>query len=366
MGIFKKKAVFEVCADHPNYLVSKDGRIYCENIGELVKPIKIGGVSFVEIWAIDTRQYIKVAEMIARTYLEHDQNDRLKCINGNWNDYSLTNYVWCKPRRGAGSVEWRLIANYQTYEVSNGGWVRNNRSKNMLRPTFKDGKLCVRLYNCKTHSTRICEVEKLVYEAFVRKPAKRYIMSHLDNDPLNNCVDNLKCIGLAKRYLFRGKPVCAYSPNGEFIKKWRSAAAAARECNIKVDHIRQCCNGQKSSVDWKAWRWDGDPFEMYVPPDISKLQKGEHLKNIPGTYAYISDHGRVIDSRKEGHIYTPNSWDKVKITTNGKTLQKKVYLLVAEAFLPNPHGYKRVEFIDGNSKNWNVSNLRWAKSLKDK
>ena len=98
-----------------------------------------------------------------------------------------------------------MIADYQTCEVSNDSLVRNKSTKNILHPTFKDGKLCVRLYNSKTHSTRICAIEKLVYEAFVRKPGKRYILSHIDNDPLNNCVVNLKYIGLSNKGIIKFK-----------------------------------------------------------------------------------------------------------------------------------------------------------------
>ena len=232
MELMEKKLYFKVCEDYPEYLVSKDGRVYFEPYDELISPIKIGSVWFVEIWSGSSNQYVKVSEMIARTYLRHNIGDRLKCRSCNWNHYNLNNYEWYQPDKEAKPVKWRAIRDYNTYEVSNDGWVRNIRSLQVLRPTFMDRKLCVRLYNPKTHSTRICAVEKLVYEAYVRTPTKRYVLSHVDYDPYNNRVDNLKYAGYARSYQFKGKTVCEFSPDGDFVKKWDSASAAAkRNCS---------------------------------------------------------------------------------------------------------------------------------------
>ena len=55
--------------------------------------------------------------------------------------------------------------------------------------------------------------------------------------------------------------------------------------------------------------------------------------------------------------------DTVQITTAGKTIAKKVYTMVAEAFLTNPNGYKRVGFKDGNRKNWHIDNLVWLRDM---
>jgi hypothetical protein len=53
-------------------------------------------------------------------------------------------------------------------------------------------------------------------------------------------VDDLKYAGYARSYQFKGKTVCEFSPNGDFVKKWDSASAAAKEYNIKADHLREC------------------------------------------------------------------------------------------------------------------------------
>lgn len=47
---------------------------------------------------------------------------------------------------------------------------------------------------------------------------------------------------------------------------------------------------------------------------------------------------------------------------NGGMRWVRVHKLVAQAFIPNPHGYKRVQHIDGDKSNNHVNNLRWTNS----
>lgn len=51
---------------------------------------------------------------------------------------------------------------------------------------------------------------------------------------------------------------------------------------------------------------------------------------------------------------------QVALTKNGKTSQKKVHRLVAEAFIPNPDNLPIVNHKDENPSNNNVENLEWC------
>lgn len=45
---------------------------------------------------------------------------------------------------------------------------------------------------------------------------------------------------------------------------------------------------------------------------------------------------------------------------DGVCKKKYIHRIVAEAFIPNPHGYKEVNHKDLNKKNCEVSNLEWC------
>lgn len=88
--------------------------------------------------------------------------------------------------------------------------------------------------------------------------------------------------------------------------------------------------------------------------------EGEIWKDAKGYPGYeISSYGRVRNI-KTGQILIPeindSGYERIKL--HGKNV--KVHRLVAEAFIPNPHGYKQVNHIN-EIKTWNtVSNLEWC------
>lgn len=48
------------------------------------------------------------------------------------------------------------------------------------------------------------------------------------------------------------------------------------------------------------------------------------------------------------------------VMRDGKKFREAIHRLVAEAFIPNPENKPFVDHIDGNTKNNDVSNLRWV------
>ena len=156
-----------------------------------------------------------------------------------------------------------------------------------------------------------------------------------------------------------GKSVDEYTVTGDWIRRWHSAADAAKDHNIMPASIYRCCNGKKLSAGNKVWRWIQDSLHKYKLPVIEPLYPNEEFKRIPNTYAEVSNYGRVRDTRREGRFYKISTDGAVKIATNGNTLQKRVHILVAEAFIPNPHHYSRVMFKDNNRRNCRADNLIW-------
>lgn len=53
-------------------------------------------------------------------------------------------------------------------------------------------------------------------------------------------------------------------------------------------------------------------------------------------------------------------YPKVRLFSNGRSIEKTIHRLVAEAFIPNPLGKTEVNHIDGNKLNNQVENLEWV------
>lgn len=94
----------------------------------------------------------------------------------------------------------------------------------------------------------------------------------------------------------------------------------------------------------------------------------EQWKKIAGYESYeVSSSGRVISHNYLGAGITKElvpskcrGYLQVNLFKNGKQKCKRIHRLVAEAFIPNPNGFKEVNHIDGNKENNCVSNLEWC------
>ena len=75
-------------------------------------------------------------------------------------------------------------------------------------------------------------------------------------------------------------------------------------------------------------------------------RKGQILSLLTDQYASVS-----VDSK--GYL-------KVTLHKDGHAHTKRVHILVAEAFIPNPDNLPVVNHIDGNKQNPAVTNLEWT------
>jgi hypothetical protein len=87
---------------------------------------------------------------------------------------------------------WKQIENYETYSVSTFGNVRNNKTGKILKGNkiCKSGHLQIRLIN---GSIRSClQIHRLVALAFISNPENKEQVDHIDNNPTNNNLTNLR------------------------------------------------------------------------------------------------------------------------------------------------------------------------------
>lgn len=104
--------------------------------------------------------------------------------------------------------EWRPIKDYEgLYEVSDWGNVRSldhivyQKNKKKVCETHYKGRLLkfiigaknyYRVALCKNNKVKKYFVHQLVARAFIPNPEKKVYIDHLDGDPTNNCITNLK------------------------------------------------------------------------------------------------------------------------------------------------------------------------------
>ena len=109
---------------------------------------------------------------------------------------------------------------------------------------------------------------------------------------------------------------------------------------------------------------------------IKKEKIKEEIKLIIGSKTdYISSKGNIYKDYgdnlfypKKNFINKNNGYLYSSITYPEGQRQRRVHILVAEAFLPNPNKYKIVMHKDNNKANPEVSNLEWgtiSKNTKD-
>lgn len=160
---------------------------------------------------------------------------------------------------------WRKIEGFD-YEVSNLGRVRSlgidiyHKGK-ILKPINKHGYLSVGL--CKEGcKPKHFQVHRLVATAFIPNPNNLPFINHKDENPLNNCVDNLEwCTpkynvnyghGIEKMKASKCKPV-VQKFKGTIIGTFPSILKAAEGTNLNFRNISACLCGRQKTCGGFEW-----------------------------------------------------------------------------------------------------------------
>jgi len=101
---------------------------------------------------------------------------------------------------------WKKIKEFPDYEISNLGRIKSfkNRKEKILEPYYSRKHLQVSLYKNKKRSRKY--IHHLVYETFKDYKLKEdECVHHVDQDPENNYVDNLKLMTKSKHHSLHNK-----------------------------------------------------------------------------------------------------------------------------------------------------------------
>lgn len=102
---------------------------------------------------------------------------------------------------------------------------------------------------------------------------------------------------------------------------------------------------------------------LYQVSNKGRVKSLERVISCKGGYKKrIKEKMLKVDERKYRKSKNPRR--VVYLSKNGIGKSKRVYRLMAEAFIPNPHNLETVNHIDGNSLNDSLENLEWM-SMQD-
>lgn len=270
-----------------------------------------------------------------------------------------------------GIEEWREIADYDNYEVSNLGKVRNKKTGRILKASCKGGYVVVGL--CKNCMSKTFSVHRLVAKAFIDNHENKPQVNHIDKDGTNNKLSNLEWCTSAEDAAH--KLLTLIPKTNQKLKIWRLDIATGDKLELynSIYEASLWCvnNGYSQSVHNARGNISCAVRNIYKSScgfkwalNEQPTLEGEIWKNvnIGGTIVdnyQVSSLGRFKNAK--GVImenYKPHHSGYIFVRVNKEKYQ--LHRLVAFTFIVNPHSKPVVNHIDGNKTNNSVVNLEWV------
>jgi len=255
---------------------------------------------------------------------------------------------------------WKDIANYDNYEVSSFGRVRNKKTGRILKQANMGGYYGVGLSKIKT---KTFQVHRLVAETFIINPQNKAHVNHKDKNSLNNHLSNLEWNTPKENNIHKSAGIIQTTnqnlavwkidiKTGDKIEKYNSIDLASKW--IFEQGLSENIHSIKSSISCSIRGVYKSSFGFKW-----ELDKDEDLENEDTSGYYISSLGRF--KNKKGIImkdYKPHHSGYIYLRVNIK--KYALHRLVALTFIENPENKLVVNHIDGNKLNNKAENLEWV------
>ena len=111
--------------------------------------------------------------------------------NININIYNCKNKKCCCDSNNDDDELFKRIDGYDNYSISNQGRVRNDSTNYILKPS-KDKQGYFRVGLSKNGKSKTHSVHRLIGLTFLENPDNKPIVDHIDGDPTNNNIKNLR------------------------------------------------------------------------------------------------------------------------------------------------------------------------------
>ena len=210
--------------------------------------------------------------------------------------------------------EWFVIPTHPEYLITKDGEIMGKKMKKLLARRFTDvGYLAVLLQNGKR--SQRCYVHDLLAETFLGGRDYTKTVVYADGDYKNTSINNISF--------------------------------------TDADQTPAC-----GSIEGEAWL----PVVGYE--GLYEVSNKGRVRTKERTILRSSIHGvgmpRTYKAKVKPPIQNRTGYLKVNLCKDGNHKQHLIHQLVAQAFIPNPNGYKCINHIDCNRTNNRVENLEWC------
>ncbi|RLI49672.1 hypothetical protein DRO61_04785 [Candidatus Bathyarchaeota archaeon] len=265
------------------------------------------------------------------------------------------------------------IPGYPGYKITTRGRVVGKRGEFLSLELRPDKYYGVKLYkkgSQKAREREACLVHRLVMLAFgsedeVKRMNEGCIVNHKNGDRSDNRFENLDVLthkgntehawenNLIAKW---ERKVKQFSLDGKLLAEYDSITEASKASGVSVSGISRVCRGNGKTSGGYKWEFNDDK-DKKIPKDVDKWKRIENFEDYrisPNGIVYSEKRKKVIAQQKKGAYYT------AKLLKGGKASCKRINILVAKAYIPNPDNLPEVNHLNGNPIDNRVENLEWS------
>jgi hypothetical protein len=251
-----------------------------------------------------------------------------------------------------------------SYEVSDKGRVRNSKQYIMKPRIDKYGYNTLKLYiNGGGRHIRVHRVLLIAFNPIENMESMD--VNHKDKNPSNNHLSNLEWCShkenikhsYTKERKNNSRSISQYTLDKKFMKRFESIKVANISLGRKPTHsgIIDCANRKIKTSAGFIWAYNDNDIRKCAVP------KGRKINGFPKYI--ITEDGKLYSKKSKRFLKSRSDKDGYIVVTlcvNNKTYRKRIHIVVAQIFIPNPNQFRVVNHIDGDKTNNHFSNLEWS------